>query len=145
MVKNVKMKRLSLMVALALVLMALVCIGGINSNAEVYSGYCGGEGDGTNISWELDTESGVLNIFGTGEMADYAYDGQPWYGYRDSVRTVNIGEGITSIGSYTFWDCNYMEGLNISGTVLRISDNAICAAGWLGCVESQRPCCGLIG
>ncbi|MBQ6119869.1 MAG: leucine-rich repeat domain-containing protein, partial [Clostridia bacterium] len=36
------------------------------------SGYCGGEGDGANLTWTF-TDDGVLTISGTGPMADYGY------------------------------------------------------------------------
>ena len=35
----------------------------------VDSGYCGGEGDGTNLTWTLDSK-GTLTISGNGKMAD---------------------------------------------------------------------------
>ena len=34
----------------------------------VAEGYCGGEGDGTNLTWTLDSD-GVLTISGEGSMA----------------------------------------------------------------------------
>ena len=36
----------------------------------VYSGTCGAEGDGSNMTWTLDSE-GVLTISGSGGMHDY--------------------------------------------------------------------------
>lgn len=36
----------------------------------VDSGYCGGEGNGTNLTWTLDSE-GTLTISGNGKMRDY--------------------------------------------------------------------------
>ena len=55
---------------------------------SVDSGYCGGEGDGTNLTWTLDSE-GVLTISGTGKMKDYSTksnQGAPWRPTRlDSV------------------------------------------------------------
>ena len=36
----------------------------------VEQGYCGGEGDGTNLTWIL-TDDGVLTISGSGAMADF--------------------------------------------------------------------------
>ena len=40
----------------------------------IASGYCGGEGDGTNLTWKYDS-SGTLTITGTGAMADFT----PYY------------------------------------------------------------------
>ena len=63
--------------ALALALCMLAAL-----TAEIFaaniiaSGYCGGEGDGTNLSWKL-TSDGTLTISGSGAMADYLWDAAP--------------------------------------------------------------------
>ena len=43
-----------------------------DTNGVFASGYCGGEGDGTNLTWTL-TSDGVLTVSGVGRMADYDY------------------------------------------------------------------------
>lgn len=68
----------------------------------VDSGYCGGEGDGTNLTWTLYND-GLLEITGTGDMKNYYYYSSsittaPWGTYKDSLTSLSIGEGITSIG-----------------------------------------------
>lgn len=68
------------------------------------SGYCGGEGDGTNLTWTL-TDDGRLIISGEGIMADYAAKAAPWYSYVDSITRITIKEGVTSIGTYAFYYC----------------------------------------
>ena len=52
------------------------------AEATTYSGTCG-----TGVTWELDTDSGILTIGGTGDMTDYSssYD-IPWYNYRSKLR-----------------------------------------------------------
>ena len=75
----------------------------------VASGYCGGEGDGTNLTWTLDAE-GTLTISGEGAMADYkgtSYNGvggtsAPWGEHWESLQKLVIEEGVTSIGNYAF-------------------------------------------
>ena len=62
--------------------------------AETYSGSCG-----TNVTWSLDTESGVLTISGSGGMNNYSYSYRaPWYSQRGNIKSVNIENGVTSIG-----------------------------------------------
>lgn len=71
----------------------------------IASGYCGGEGDGKNLTWTL-TDDYTLTISGKGDMRNYGTDFRaPWYEYRRSVKTLVIESGVTSIGSCTFNEC----------------------------------------
>ena len=50
----------------------------------------------------------VLTLEGTGAMKDYQssysnYQKAPWYAYRSTLREVIVGEGITTIGSCSFY------------------------------------------
>lgn len=67
------------------------------------SGYCGGEGDGSNLTWKL-TNDGTLTISGKGTMANWSYYGTraPWENYSSQIVKIIINEGVTSIGSYAF-------------------------------------------
>lgn len=57
---------------------------------------------GDNLTWEFD-ENGTLTISGTGEMYDYDYSNpSPWN--SRTVVSVNIENGVTSIGNYAFSD-----------------------------------------
>ena len=68
----------------------------------VGQGYCGGEGDGTNLTWLLDGE-GVLTISGAGAMADYPNTGaRPWAEYYDSVSDIVLEPGVTTVGDRAF-------------------------------------------
>ena len=64
--------------------------------------------DGSQVTWAVSKSTGsddydVLTISGTGEMADYtSTDCAPWYYYRNQIKTVVIGENVTSIGNYAF-------------------------------------------
>ena len=82
----------------------MLCVASIEmTRAEVVGGECGAEGD--NVTWSLDTETGVLTISGTGKMQSYPYFGSssPWSGYRDSITELKISNGITIIGNETFY------------------------------------------
>ena len=71
----------------------------------VESGYCGGEGDGSNLTWTLDS-AGTLTISGSGAMADYTLGNNPWHDYRSSVRSVGLIGNVTHIGNYAFAELN---------------------------------------
>lgn len=80
--------------------------------------YCGATIGGTcgnNLTWTLD-DSGTLTISGTGEMYRYDEDA-PWLGYQNSITTLVVEEGVTSIGSYAFWRCSKLATASIADSV----------------------------
>lgn len=79
----------------------------------VASGQCG-----TNLHWTLDHD-GKLTISGTGKMYDFNYTYQseeevvidtPWKDYTDEITSLEIEEGVTSIGEAAFWGCSSIKG-----------------------------------
>ena len=65
------------------------------------SGECG-----AGVYWALD--GGTLTIFGSGAMSDFdPYDSGPWHDYADSIQTVEIQSGVTSVGANAFYSYNY--------------------------------------
>lgn len=114
--------------ALALALCMLTALTAEIFAADIVdSGYCGGEGDGTNLSWTLDAE-GTLTISGTGKMANYKYGESPWYQPYWETRKYKklvLCPGITSIGDYAFYNCWDLTGsLTIPDSVTTIGTNA---------------------
>lgn len=75
----------------------------------IYSGYCGGEGDGTNLTWELDSD-GLLTISGTGRMKDYnSYSDTPWSVRRSQINQVRVGDDVTSLDAEACWYLTEIE------------------------------------
>ena len=86
------------------------------------------------ISWTLD-DSGTLTITGAGPMPDYLfdyyYDGRSmswstwgdWHymTYADQVRSVVVGEGITSVGMGCFMQMPSLQSVQLPDTVRMIS------------------------
>jgi hypothetical protein len=70
------------------------------------SGYCGAdeEQNGENLSWELKSD-GTLTITGKGEMKYMGSQEYPWKAYSDRIKTIEVGEGVTSIREYAFSNC----------------------------------------
>ena len=80
-------------------------------------------GTSNNMNWNLNG-NGVLTISGTGNMPDYSSTSQPWYKYRESIKQVKIGDGITGIGKYAFSGCTNLTSVTIPGNVTSIGDYA---------------------
>ena len=92
----------------------------LKADAAAYSGKCG-----DNLTWSLDTDIGVLTISGTGYMYDWSYYSDvPWYSNRSSIKTVVIGDSVTSIGWYEFYNCTGLTSVTIPDSVTSIGDYA---------------------
>lgn len=104
------------LIALALALCMLAALTAEIFAADIIdSGYCGGEGDGTNLTWTLDSE-GMLTISGTGKMKNFSRS--PW---KDrELTTVKVKLGVTSIGNSAFSCCNSLTSVIIPNTVTSI-------------------------
>ena len=95
--------------------------GGGTTGDVIGSGNCGA--NGANVTWKL-TSDGTLTISGTGKMADYEWEGTPWYDLRSQVKKAIIKNGVTSIGGYAFYDCNRLTSVTIPNSVTSIGDKA---------------------
>lgn len=73
---------------------------------------------GENLTWTLNAEQKTLTITGTGSMYDYDADGtSPWYGVEESIESVIIETGVTTIGYCAFYQCKKLESIDIPDTV----------------------------
>lgn len=88
--------------------------------AETLTGSCG-----TNVTYSLDTESGILTISGTGSTNNYSYSNHsPWYSNRHAIKQVLINEGITSIGDYAFEVCDNVVSVTFNSPIVSIGEGA---------------------
>ncbi len=51
-------------------------------------------------TWTID-ENGVLTVSGEGRMADYSFEGSPWFS-NTGLKSVIIEDGVTNIGNHAF-------------------------------------------
>ena len=125
-----KLKQNKLFSATVLVLSFLllaVCLCNTNSvNADAASGDCGAT-DSDSVRWSFDSGTGELNITGSGAMKDfgvmYNKTQAPWGGYYKDIRTVMIGDKVTAIGAYAFYNTS-IETLSIGNKVKNIANSA---------------------
>ena len=83
---------------------------------------------GDDLIWEF-YEDGTLAITGTGAMNDFAdpffsTNSMPWWSYKNKIKTVQIGNGVTSIGTYAFAYCGSLTSVTIPTSVTSIGGYA---------------------
>ena len=110
--KTRKLRLVSALLAVAMML-ALLPTAAFAADGELPThGPCGK--DGSDVKWELDTTTGTLTISGTGEMADYDKNPQPWAGQRDNIKKLVVENGVTTIGNNAFSDCTNLKNIDLS-------------------------------
>ena len=97
----------------------------ITTNEETASGSCGEA-----LTWSLNS-AGDLTVSGTGDMADFTATGAPWAEYRDQVKLVIVGQGVTSIGSSAFQDCKNLKTVSLPGSLTALGKAAFLRCGKL--------------
>ena len=106
-------KIVSIFLSLAM-LLSIVSVVDFSAYADVETGKCGG-----NVTYSLDTSTGVLTISGTGKMTDYSYYSSP-FRYDTKIRAVTIDYGVTSIGDFAFFNCTSLTSVTIPDSVTSI-------------------------
>ena len=87
------------------------------------SGSCG-----DNVYYTFNYPTGVLKITGTGSMNNY--NPAPWYSYNYDIKSVEISDGVTSIGNWAFYNCSGLTSVTIPNSVTSIGRSAFdCCSG----------------
>lgn len=117
-----------------------VCLIAILGVTSVYaqSGKCGEK-----LQWTYDESSRTLNITGSGRMYDYEYNSSthkytmPWEALVDQIEKVSLPNGLTYIGSHSFYNFKNLKSVNIPNTVLKIGSWAF--SGCISIVDLSVP------
>ena len=108
------MKKLTMLVIAALLLVASACEKGENGRIG-------------KLKWNLD--NGMLTISGKGEMPSTYREycrcyAPPWYEYHMYIETAIVETGIINIGDGAFWSCYNLTSVSIPNSVTRIGECA---------------------
>ena len=83
-------------------------------NGIIDSGTCG-----SNLTWKL-TDGGTLIISGTGAMSEPS---SPWSS-NSFIKRAIVANGVTTIGSFAFYNCSSLTSVTIGNSVRAIGDFA---------------------
>ena len=83
---------------------------------------CGEQGN--NVVAELDMNTGVLTLTGKGKTTNYSWNNVPWESYRDLITSVEVSDGITSIGKYFFYNCDNIANVKLPNTLEFLGESA---------------------
>ena len=117
------MTRIKKILSILLAFSLMACIIPIETftvSAATYSGECG-----DNLAWSFNSETGVLNITGSGKMTNYTSSSStPWYSYTESITKITIGSSVTTIGNYAFYKCTAVTSVTLGSNVSSIGSYA---------------------
>lgn len=131
-----KKRLLSMILALGMML-TILPVNAITAWAEneeiIQSGNCG-TGGSDKVTYVLTQNNDdntnktyTLTIHGNGRMndySDYSFNHAPWYSVHDAITQVVFEGDITTIGNYSFDECNRLTSITIPNSVTSIGQGA---------------------
>lgn len=93
---------------------------GYERDVEILSGTCG-----DNATWHYNKSDATFTVSGIGAMQDlYATNAAPWQNYCDSIKSIIISDGITSIGDRMFYGCTNLKSVSFGKDITKIGVQA---------------------
>lgn len=119
------MKKLISIILSVLMILSSFSVMSLVSAKETNVASTGAANSGTtgDCTWSFDESAGTLTISGNGAIPHYdssTYKNIPWYVYKDSIKTVNIESGVTSIGTYVFYNYSNLTSITIPDSATSI-------------------------
>jgi hypothetical protein len=115
------MKKTSKILSIILAILMVMSIIPITASAETPTSGSWGN----NVTWTFDESTGTLTFSGTGAMKSFvASYGVPWNGHIDSIESVIISEGVTTITPSAFYYHENIKNVSIADSVTEIGERA---------------------
>ena len=90
-----------------------------NETPQTIVSYINDQGTSNQVEWTYDSQTGLLRIDGTGKMEDYTSSNlPPWYQYKDKIYKIEVGENVTKIGKYAFYNLTKVADIRIDAIKL---------------------------
>ena len=141
------MKKIISIILVALIVCMTVSVGLVSVFAEVSkpddAQWLIDEGD-NHVWWKLDNDT--LIIGGEGNMPDFdSSSNQPWYEYRNTIKTIKIESGVTRIGNKAFCDLGSALIVTIASSVKEIGQTAFfeCSSMEIVSIDSIESWCDI--
>ena len=83
------------------------------------SGKCG-----KNLYWSFNSGTGKLTITGSGPMTNYKKFNYPWDEFVSEIVSIDLPNGLTTIGNNAFLCCEELTSIVIPNSVTKIGDGA---------------------
>ena len=94
---------------------------------------------GANVTWSLNTTTGVLTVSGTGAVNDYSHSSNlsPLKG-DTRVKSLVVEQGVTTIGNYFLYQCTNLTSVSLPDSLQSIGNGAFsrCALNSLSLPDS---------
>ncbi len=93
---------------------------------------------GDNVYYDFDSETGVLNIVGTGATYDYDHTNAAFLS-KNKITSVTVNKGVTALGKYLFADCYSITKVNLPSSLESIDECAFinCVKLWAIAIPSK--------
>ena len=127
------MKKTKQILSALIILCMLLAVAPMAAYADEAGGTCG-----DNLTWEYTSSTKTLTISGTGDMYDYSYSysaSAPWKDFISEIAIISIGEGITSIGNYAFYNCTALTEVSLPSSLTELGSLAFSGCNALSEVE----------
>ena len=106
------------------------------AKAEAEDAYLGKGKCGKKVKWTLD-KAGTLKITGKGAMKNYSLIA-PWYKHITKIKKVVISKGVTTVGNYSFFECENIKSVSLPKTLKSIGEYAFSGCRSLGSISIPK-------
>jgi|GEM_PF-3279531 len=82
------------------------------------------------LSWELDPETGALTVTGSGQMNAFTgVSTAAWRAHANEIQSVTVGDGITTLGNFAFYQCTKLKSVTLPATMSSIGASTFTYSG----------------